>query len=95
MNDIPVGSGVSGAVAVATGQIEEVESGATTGNAAAAGAVDAVLVHVQGVEQVRIRTSIGVTGVTGSGRKCRIQIEGRLLQCGRPQFALVLQLGAQ
>ena len=55
--------------------------------------IDAVLVDVQGVQQMR-ETGIGRRRL-GASRKGRVQIESRFLGRRSPQFALVLQLCAQ
>ena len=76
--------------AIATAQVQQVETRASAGHSAATRSVHAVLVHVQRVEQVReARIRLRTSGQGG------VQVKGGLLQRRGPQLALILQLRAQ
>lgn len=58
--------------------------------------VDAVLIHVEGVEEVRISGLLARGGRRSRpGRDGRVQVEGSFFRRGHPQFTVVLELGAQ
>ena len=78
---------------LAAGQIQEVEPGAASSHAPSTAPVHAVLVHVEGVEEVRVGRLGGA--LRRPRRQRRVKVEGRLLQRRRPQLALVLQLRSQ
>jgi hypothetical protein len=56
--------------------------------------VNAVLIYMEGVEEVRISGLLARGGRRSRpGRNCRVQVEGSFFRRGHPQFTVVLELG--
>jgi hypothetical protein len=74
-----------------TSQIDQVESTPAPGNSMALTG-NTVLVHVESVEQVGVSSAAcaTITATATPAADCCVQVEGCLLCCWHPEFALVL-----